>query len=372
MRIFMIITSPIYWAFATSLLSAVLIVLTQRWHGVYSLDDISGIQKTHTVPTPRIGGIAIVSGVIAACWAAASNVQYILLTLLLAGFPAFAFGLAEDLTKKIGIWPRLMATMASGVMAWWLTGVSITSVDISWLNTLLTMVVVSVFFTAFAVAGVANAINIIDGFNGLAAGYVVMALLGIGVMAMSVQDMALASSCWIVSAAVLGFWVINWPWGKLFLGDGGSYFTGYALAWACVMLMERNAAITAFAPLLVCIYPVTEVLFSVYRRKLRHKHPGHPDRLHLHNLIMRRLVRSRLHIRACMSNSAAGLFVALMSVPPIVVAYAVEQSILWGAVMCLVFMLGYVCIYARLVCFHWCSPIAFLFFKPVRRMSLSS
>jgi UDP-N-acetylmuramyl pentapeptide phosphotransferase/UDP-N-acetylglucosamine-1-phosphate transferase len=353
-------------AFVASLLSAVFLVLTQKIHGRYSNDETHGIQKAHRTATPRIGGVAIVVGLIAAWAVASTNTRGILGPLLLAGLPAFVFGLAEDLTKRIGVMPRLLATFASGILGWWLTGVSITSVDIPLLNPLFSITIISVLFTAFAIGGVANGINIIDGYNGLASGFVLLALVGIGLMALSVQDRSLGLACFAVAAGFLGFWLVNWPWGKLFLGDGGSYFGGFALAWSCVMLIERHPGLTAFAPLLVCIHPVTEVLFSIYRRKVRRTHIGHPDRLHLHNLIMRRLVRSRLKIKPSMSNPAAGLLLALMSVPAITVAYAVQHSTAWGVTMCLVFMLGYVGLYARLVRFHWCSPLAFLLLKPSR------
>ncbi len=351
-------------AFVASFLVAVFLVLTQKFHGRYSNDETHGVQKSHRTATPRIGGVAIVFGLIVAWAMADARTQAILGPLLLAGFPAFVFGLAEDLTKKIGVMPRLLATFASGILGWWLTGVSLTSVDIPFLNPLLSITFISVLFTAFAIGGVANGINIIDGYNGLASGFVTLALMGIGAIALDSKDMGLSVACFALAAAFMGFWLVNWPWGKLFLGDGGSYFGGFALAWACVMLIERHPEITAFAPLLVCIHPVTEVLFSIYRRKLRRSHIGHPDRLHLHNLIMRRIVRSRLKVKPQLSNPAAGLLLALMSLPAIVVAYAVHDSIVWGATMSLVFMLGYVALYARLVRFHWCSPLAFLLFKP--------
>jgi UDP-N-acetylmuramyl pentapeptide phosphotransferase/UDP-N-acetylglucosamine-1-phosphate transferase len=250
------------------------------------------------------------------------------------------------------------------LLGWWITSVSLTSVDVPWLDPLLGIGLVSVLFTAFAIGGVANAINIIDGFNGLASGFVLLALVGIAGLAYGEQDLSLALACLSVAAAVFGFWLVNWPWGKIFLGDGGSYFGGFALALACVMLIERNSGITAFAPLLVCIHPVTEVLFSIYRRKLRQTHPGHPDRLHLHSLIMRRLVRTRWGFSSHMTNPITGLLLALMSVPAVLVAYALHSHTALAAIASLVFMLGYVTLYARLVRFRWCSPIAFLLVKP--------
>jgi len=351
-----------------SLLVAIVLVLTKNIHGRYSMDGTTGIQKAHKTPTPRIGGIAIVAGVVAAWAVARPERQAILGPLLLAGLPAFLFGLAEDLTKQVSVMARLMATMTSGLLGWWITGVSLTSVDVPWLDPLLGIGLVSVLFTAFAIGGVANAINIIDGFNGLASGFVLLALIGIAGLALGQQDLNLSLACLAVAAAVFGFWLVNWPWGKIFLGDGGSYFGGFALAWACVMLIERNPAITPFAALLVCIHPVTEVLFSIYRRKLRQTHPGHPDRLHLHSLIMRRVVRTRWGISRQMTNPITGLLLALMSVPAVLVAYALHSHSALAASASVLFILGYITLYARLVRFGWCSPIAFLLVKPTQAL----
>ena len=240
------ILPSVYTAFIVSFAVTVLLVLTKRWHGRFSMDGVQGVQKQHKVPTPRIGGVAIVLGVLAGWLVAMPERQAILGPLLVAGLPAFAFGLAEDLTKKVSVMARLLATMASGVLGWWLTGMSLTSLDIAGVDVLMGITLVSVAFTAFAVGGVANAINIIDGFNGLASGFVVLALLGLAAMAMSSQDPNLAIACLGTAGAMLGFWLVNWPWGKIFLGDGGSYFGGFALAWACIMVVERNPEISPF------------------------------------------------------------------------------------------------------------------------------
>lgn len=364
-----------YTAFAVSFVVTVLLVLTKRWHGRFSMDGVKGVQKQHTTPTPRIGGLAIVLGVLAAWAVARPERRQILGPILVAGLPAFLFGLAEDLTKKVTVLARLMATIFSGVLGWWLTGMALTSLDIVGIDLLMGVTVVSVAFTAFAVGGVANAINIIDGFNGLASGFVVLALTGVAAMALSLHDINLALASLSVAGAMLGFWLVNWPWGKIFLGDGGSYFGGFALAWACVMLVERNYVITPFAPLLVCIHPVTEVLFTIYRRRLRHCAPGQPDRLHLHSLIMRRVVRPALRrvlsdpIEArILENSWTGIVLALMTVPAVISAWLVRLQPLPAAGLCLLFMLGYVTLYARLVRFRWCSPLHFMFIKPVQRL----
>jgi UDP-N-acetylmuramyl pentapeptide phosphotransferase/UDP-N-acetylglucosamine-1-phosphate transferase len=168
-------------------------------------------------------------GLLAAWWAAPTELQQRLSPWLLAGIHAFVFGLAEDFTKRVSVSKRLLATMASGLLAWWLSGYTLSRVDIWGLDTLLQWLPFGVLFTAFAVGGVANAINIIDGLNGLASSMVMWALLGIAALAASLGDTMLASSCLLLAACVFGFFVVNWPFGKLFLGDGGSYFLGFAV-----------------------------------------------------------------------------------------------------------------------------------------------
>lgn len=364
----------VYVAGVVAFVVAVVLVFTKHWHGHFSMDGLVGIQKNHNKPTPRIGGVSVFAGVMAAYMVAQPEHAAILSTLVLAGLPAFAFGLAEDVTKKVGVMARLLATMASGVLGWWLTGVSLSGVDVPLLDSLLAYTVVSVAFTAFAVGGVANAVNIIDGFNGLASGFVVIAFIGLALVAAVVGDVNLAFACLVIAMAMLGFWLINWPWGHLFLGDGGSYFGGFALAWSAVLLIERNAGVSAFVPLLICIHPVTEVLFSIYRRRMTKVNPGHPDRLHLHTLMMRRVVKPLLtriypdepKMVNRLRNSITGLLLAIGTVPAVLVALFAIHSTQLAVLSCLAFALGYVSIYARLVRFHWCSPITFLFVRPDR------
>ena len=159
-------------SFLVAVICSFSLILTKKIHGKVSLDSILGVQKQHTEPTPRIGGIAIAAGLVAGWWSVDTGVKAILGPMLIAGIPAFAFGLAEDLTKKVGVLPRLLATMFSGVLAWYSTGIAMQDTGFTPLDWLLRYLPIAVIFTAFAVGGVANAINIIDGFNGLASGSV--------------------------------------------------------------------------------------------------------------------------------------------------------------------------------------------------------
>jgi UDP-N-acetylmuramyl pentapeptide phosphotransferase/UDP-N-acetylglucosamine-1-phosphate transferase len=357
--------SPALWGFASSFVLCVFLVLTKPWHGALTMDFTDGVQKFHTAPTPRIGGIPIVLGLIVAWGKASTDIQNMLTPILFAGMPAFIFGVAEDITKRVGVMQRLLATMASGLLAWWITDYSLSRVDIFGVDWLMKYTVVSVIFTAFAVGGVANAINIIDGFNGLASTMSTLAFIGYALIAWQVGDHSLAGVALVCAACVWGFFWVNWPFGKIFLGDGGSYFIGFALAWVAVLLIERNPGVSAFAALLVCVHPVTEVLFSIFRRRIKQQHPGHPDRLHFHSLVKQRYVRRWFgEMSNAVRNSITGVLVGCMTLTAIVLANLVYISLVFSLAGLVALCLGYVGVYARMVRFHWCSPIAFLLTRP--------
>jgi UDP-N-acetylmuramyl pentapeptide phosphotransferase/UDP-N-acetylglucosamine-1-phosphate transferase len=346
------------WGFTVTFLLCVAVVLTQRWHGKVTMDFTDGIQKFHTSPTPRIGGLPIVMGVLIALLKAPQEVQSILSPLLIASMLAFLFGLAEDMTSRVGVLPRLLATMASGILAWWLTDYSLSRVDVWGVDLLLQYTLVSVFFTAFAVGGVANAINIVDGFNGLASTTSALAFFSYAMLAFQVSDHALVAVAMILAACVWGFFWVNWPFGKIFLGDGGAYFIGFALAWLAVLLLERNPSVSAFAALVVCVHPVTEVLFSVYRRKMRKAHPGMPDRLHFHSLFKRRYIArwcSSLPVRT--RNSITGLLIGCMTIVAGVLANITYNSVWLSAVALAVLVIGYLFLFVRMVRHQWPWPV---------------
>ena len=364
------VTGTAAWGGVTCFLVSILIVLTKKLHGSATMDMSHGIQKFHTAPTPRVGGLPIMIGLSVAWVSSTTEIKHILTPILIAGMPAFLFGLAEDLTKRVGVLARLLATMASGLLAWWLTDYSLTRVDVWGFDWLLKYTLISVLFTSFAVGGVANAINIIDGFNGLASTMATLAFAGFAVIAWSVGDTTLANVSIILAACVWGFFWVNWPFGKLFLGDGGSYFVGFALAWVAVLLIERNASVSPFAALLVCIHPVSEVLLSIFRRKLKNMNPGHPDRLHFHSIVKQRYVRRWCgNLSFELRNSITGVLVGFMTLTAILIASMVHQNSLLSLLAVIAFAMGYVAFYARMIRFQWCSPIFFLISQPQKSLN---
>lgn len=288
-----------FYAGLASFIACGLILLSSRWHGRFTFDSQHGVQKFHVTPTPRIGGLGLMLGMLVGWLVQEENptlvdADHLLGWTLLAAIPALLAGTVEDLTKCVSVRNRLLATMLSGLLGYWVTGYGITHLDFWGLDLLLRWAPFCVLFTAFAVAGVANAYNIIDGFNGLTAAAMIVAVAAMGAIAYEVNDVALAYFALIYIAAILGFMVWNYPFGRLFLGDGGAYAMGFVIAWMAVMLPARNEEVSPWASLLACGYPVMETLYSMGRRAKRKISSGQADSEHLHSLIKKVVIRPRL------------------------------------------------------------------------------
>ena len=366
---------PGLWPLAgVTLLSAIvaflagfLIVRLDRWHAWFSHDPVEGgPQKFHAAPTPRIGGLALAAALAAGIfalgatgWLQRGSVEGLTL-LALAAIPAFAGGLGEDVTRRVGVLARLMLTIAGGVIAALLVGATLDGVGVPGLDTaLLRWPFFAIAFTALAVGGVANAVNIIDGYNGLVGGYAVIILAAIAWVATQVGDPVVLSASLVMAGALLGFLVWNYPRGRLFLGDGGAYLVGFWLAELSVLLVTRNPGVSPWFPMVLLAYPVFETFFSIYRRKLvRGKSAGHPDGLHLHQLIYLRLTRIGVGSRdpAAMNrrNSAVAKYVWVGTA-----LFAAAALLVWRSsgllfAIALVFCAGYLWLYIRLA--RWRAP----------------
>jgi UDP-N-acetylmuramyl pentapeptide phosphotransferase/UDP-N-acetylglucosamine-1-phosphate transferase len=349
-------------AFVASFAISAFVVRLSR-HGGFIWDDhdLSGTQKFHARPVPRIGGVGVAAGLLAlVLWAAVTGggPAHDLSSLFACGLPALLAGLLEDLTKRVGIKVRLLATMASGALAFFLLGAQLSEVALPGLDWLMTFTAFSLAFTMIATGGVANAINIIDGYNGLAAVVSGVMLMSLAYVGWQVGDNLVVSVALAGAGALLGFFFWNWPRGLIFLGDGGAYFIGYLLAVLSFLLVARHRGVVSpWYPFLLCIYPVFETFFSIWRKlAVRGVSPGVPDGLHLHMLVFRRLVRWAVGRRDAASltlrNSLTAPYLWMLSS-----LAALPATLLWRyphalQAMVGVFCLLYVWLYMRLVRFR--------------------
>lgn len=350
-------------SFLASVIVGTLVIRYEHLHAHLSGDHAgSGPQKFHVHSTPRIGGVPILFGMVAGGGAAVAVhgwMEWHWLGLWLAVLaPAFLGGIAEDLTKRIGPLPRLLLTFLAAGLGFWLLDARLFRVDFEPLDALLAgSVIASLLLTLVAAGGVAHAMNIIDGFNGLAGMVAILILGALGYVCFKVGDMALLSVCAALLGATVGFLVWNYPRGMIFAGDGGAYLWGFVIAEVSVLLVARHPEVSPWFPLMLVIYPVWETLFTIYRRKfIRGTSPGMPDGLHFHSLVYRRLVRWMVgtaearHIVSRNSRTAPYLWaVCLCSVVPAVLWWRHTEYLMTSA---LVFAVLYVWLYRRIVRFR--------------------
>jgi UDP-N-acetylmuramyl pentapeptide phosphotransferase/UDP-N-acetylglucosamine-1-phosphate transferase len=324
-----------------------------------------GVQKFHKRPVPRVGGIALIAGLLAAIlfgvrrWTDHPPQDHAdaLLTLLLAAIPAFAAGLLEDLTKKVSIVSRLLATIASALVACLLLDAYLPRLDIWGIDTFLKIVPIAIVVTAFAVAGMANSVNIIDGFNGLAGSTVVLMQASMGFLAWQAGDIFVTKLALAGIGATIGFLLLNYPAGRLFMGDGGAYLLGFWTAEVAVLIVARNPSISTWQILAICAYPIIEVLYSIYRKKvIRKMSPGLPDRLHFHMLVYRRYVCRLVPAtgrRPWVRNALVTCAFLAWTIPLVLLSVVFGDTTGGAIMMVLLQVFLYLAIYTRLVRGHW-------------------
>lgn len=351
--------NELIFSFLASLVATLLIIKSAGRHGRLSADhDFSGPQKFHARAVPRVGGlgifVALVGGTLVAQLSHEVDVTWLWL-LLLCSLPAFLSGLAEDLTKNVSPRRRLACTALAALLGAWLLDAVVRRTDLPGLDQLVSVLPGAVLVTVFMVTGVANAVNIIDGFNGLASMCVMMMLVALAYVAFQVGDHEIVAAALILIGAVLGFFVWNFPAGLVFLGDGGAYLLGFMFGELCVLLVARNPQVSPLFPVLLCGYPIFETVFSIYRKKfLRGMSPGIPDGVHLHMLVYKRLMRWTLGSSArqkTVRNSMTSPYLWLLCLLSVIPATLYWHSTPWLIAYCALFIVAYVLLYWSIVRF---------------------
>lgn len=345
--------------------------LTSAWvaalviHAAHRLDfgrdESTGVQKFHTHSVSRLGGVAVFVGLwsslLLLAWyrdAGKAHTAFLIICLL----PAYGMGLLEDITRRAGVSARLLATMLSAALGWWLFKAGLFRIGWDPVDQfLVTYPAAALLMTLFAAAGSAQALNIIDGCNGFSSFYVMAALAALAFVAAQVGDAFVLQTALLALAATAGFFVWNFPRGRIFLGDAGAYMLGFLVAQLAMILMTRHPQVSPWFAMLILAYPAWEMMFSMYRRALRNwRHIGQPDALHLHQLVYRRILKwapaaAGAEVRARRSALTSVLLwpLMLMCMVPAVLFWN-QSRILFG--FCILFAVTYGVMYFGIVRFR--------------------
>ena len=312
-----------FFTYFCSALLAVMITPVVIWlaHKLNILDFLH-VRKVHAKPIPRIGGVAVFISATALVMTVlflnnsigekfrAIHVQVI--ALLAAGTFIFLVGLIDDLHGVRARYKLLAQILAAVVMC--LAGVKIESLNVANLFTI-NFYWLSFPVTIFWIISITNAVNLIDGLDGLAVGISAVACAMIAVFAFTTGNPLMVVFMLALLGSLSGFLLFNFNPARIFMGDCGSMFLGFVMASTSIMCVVKSGTVIALAlPALALGLPIFDTLFSMLRRYLGRWGIMSPDRGHLHHRLLDMGLRHRhvVLIMYAITILAAGLGMFMM------------------------------------------------------------
>lgn len=254
-----------------------------------AVDVPKDARRVHTKPMPRFGGMAIFIGTMAVIMAFLEKDSQ-LWGVILSGTLMYLVGVVDDL-KGIPAKVKLLGQIACATILYCFS-IRITTMAnlLPWGPGLIRFpVVISFLVTVVWIVGVTNAVNLIDGLDGLAAGVCCIASLSIAYTAHLHDRMTTCSIMSALAGACVGFLMFNFNPAKIFMGDSGSLFLGYMLASVSLLgdtPLKSTTALATLVPICVLALPLFDTTFAILRRLVTHRPIMEADRGHLHHRIM--------------------------------------------------------------------------------------
>ena len=265
--------------------SALLVPIVKRIAIHVNAMDIPNQRKIHKKPMPRMGGLAIFfSFLLGYMLYARSTIQ--MLSILIGGFIIIIMGMLDDIHSIPAKYKLLMQTVAASIVAVYgqmlfdyfnLFGLNITF-----------PFPLNYIITIFFIVAITNAINLIDGIDGLSSGVSTIYFLTIAVIAIILNkfeglDITLSL---IMLGATLGFLLHNFPPASIFVGDTGSCFLGFMIS-VIALIGFKTATITSLViPLLILAIPIMDTSLAIFRRLLKGESIATADKEHLHHQLL--------------------------------------------------------------------------------------
>ena len=270
----------------TALLTPLCIKIAPK---IGAMDIPKDSRRMHSTPMPRFGGIAIFCGaMLGFCTLGHLSNQY--LGVIIGTSMILVLGIIDDLTDmpaKV----KLAGQIACALVIWFF------SIRFSGMANFFPIgpeyivfpTVISIIVTVLWTIGITNALNLIDGLDGLAAGISLIACLSIAYSAYYTERYETCIIILSIAGACLGFLIFNFHPAKIFMGDGGSMVLGFLLASVSLVGDTPSKSITLFSvmiPLIILALPVFDTVFAIIRRLINHKPIMQADRGHIHHRMM--------------------------------------------------------------------------------------
>ncbi len=280
------LTLPILISFLISVIIVPLMILISKKFKLYDTIDE---RKIHSGNISRLGGFGILCGFTAAVVIYSlknifSNIDQNVWLLLPAIFFIIIMGIIDDLVQlkaRIKLLVQVIATLIVIFAGFKFNSISLGqyTLKLSWFSYILTFC---------WIIGVTNAINLIDGLDGLSGSLAFCSAVTYAIFAFNFKQSGAGILCIALSASILGFLVYNLPFpsAKIFMGDGGSQFLGFSLAVFPLITKNGNHFISLPCATAVLIIPLFDTIAAIWRRLREHRRIDSPDKLHLHHKLL--------------------------------------------------------------------------------------
>ncbi|MGG2971708.1 glycosyltransferase family 4 protein [Geobacillus stearothermophilus] len=240
-------------------------------------------RKVHKRVMPRLGGLAIYIGVLIGFWLCQPESPY-KWHILLGSFVIVVVGFLDDLFE-LPAKAKLAGQIVAALIVIW-GGVQMSFINLPFGGTL-EFGVLSIPLTVLWIVAVTNAINLIDGLDGLAAGVSTIALVTISGMAVIMGNLFVLMIGLIMIAATIGFLIYNFYPAKIFMGDTGALFLGYMIAVLSLLGFKNITVISFIIPIIILGVPLSDTFFAIVRRIINRQPISAPDKSHLHHCLLR-------------------------------------------------------------------------------------
>ena len=276
-----------------------LVPLIKKLSYKFLLLDKPNFRKIHDKPIPNSGGISIFISFLIGIFLLKNFTDIYfqnLYTFLFTSLLVLLIGLLDDL-YNISAFIRLISQFLIATFIW-SKGISISNLNFNYFNTGLNEIsipnIISLFLTFFWISGIINAINWIDGLNGLATGITILILIGIAKIAFFKNLIGLFSISLILIGSLLGFLIHNLKSSNIIMGDNGSNFLGFQLSILSLyagsnykdIFYSSELTIFPVIPLLLMGFPLLDMIRVILKRVLSKTSPFIADRNHFHHLLL--------------------------------------------------------------------------------------
>ena len=310
----------------------------------FSLKTYQSKQRLHQDEVPRIAGLIMY--IFLTIVAFFSIESHYLNVILISALPIVLIGSKEDLFHNTSPKLRLiMMTISAGLFIFMLP-TNLPEIDFPVINQIISIGFMKELFFMFCILVIINGNNFIDGVNGNLAFTNIIQLISLALLASMLGDIVIAQLSFVLLIPLIIFALFNFPFGKIFCGDAGAYFYGFAISASVIYLFGTYDDLLSWNAILILIYPSIELLFSFIRKKFfENKSAFTADAKHLHSLIFRYINKQNSR---CNNNSLV-IFYLLPFIAAPLLTYLIHEDIFSILFVVFVLFATYIIMYVYLL-----------------------